>query len=68
MSDESLPSHSQVTQEDDTITPNMFREMLQVRERELEEPIMQPTTVMPCDERCFAGHAHREGSSKRVNG
>ncbi|CAL1173850.1 unnamed protein product [Cladocopium goreaui] len=34
-------------------------------ERELEEPIMQPTAVMPCDERCFAGHAHREGSSKR---
>ena len=33
VSDESLPSHSQVTQEDDTITPNMFREMLQVRER-----------------------------------
>ena len=33
MSDESLPSHSQVTQEDETITPNMFREMLQVRER-----------------------------------
>ena len=33
MSNESLPSHSQVVQEDEQITPDMFREMLQARER-----------------------------------